>query len=119
MRSSSRRGSFSIGGGAKVPAWVPDYPGSDPRSAFSAQGSQGESGSFTFKTRDQPDKVIKFYRDWFQTSGLNLTTNITSDEPHQAAATLVAEDDAKSRSVTVIVGREASDTTVSVTYANK
>ena len=50
---------LTVGGKAKVPAWVPDYPGSDPQGAFSAQGEDGASGTFTFKTSDSSDKVVK------------------------------------------------------------
>jgi len=51
---------LTVGGKAKVPAWVPDYPGSDPQGAFSAQGEDGASGTFTFKTSDSSDKVVKY-----------------------------------------------------------
>src|SRR5579864_4825919 len=48
----SADGTVKIGGGAaagKVPTWIPDYPGSDPQGAFSAQTNEGSSGSFSFK----------------------------------------------------------------------
>jgi hypothetical protein len=32
------KATLTVGGKAKVPSWVPDYPGSDPQGAFSAQG---------------------------------------------------------------------------------
>jgi hypothetical protein len=114
MKSSNGRASFSIGGGAKIPAWVPEYPGSDPQSAFSAQGRDGASGTFTFKTPDSPDKVTRFYQDQFQSSGLHITSNV-----HGSGSMLVAEDDTKNHTLTVIVGVDGSNTTVAVTYANK
>lgn len=114
MQGSNVRGTFTMGGKAKAPAWVPEYPGSDPQSAFSAQGQDGESGTFTFKTRDPADKVTKFYQDQFQTSGLHITVNAQS-----SGSMLVAEDDARKHSITVIVSADNSNTTVAVTYANK
>jgi hypothetical protein len=114
MKSGNGRASITMGGGAKVPAWVPDYPGSDPQSAFSAQGQYGESGTFTFKTRDPVDQVTKFYEDHLQSSGLHITSRAQG-----TGSMLVAEDDAKKHTVTVIVGVDTSNTTVAVTYANK
>lgn len=114
MKGSNGRATFSMGGKAKVPAWVAEYPGSDPQSAFSAQGQDGESGTFTFKTRDPADKVTRFYQDHFQSSGLHITVNT-----HASGSMLVAEDDAKKHSITVIVSEDSSNTTVAVTYANK
>jgi hypothetical protein len=114
MKSGNGRASITMGGGAKVPAWVPDYPGSDPQSAFSAQGQDGETGTFTFKTRDPVDKVTKFYEDQFHSSGLHITSSAQG-----TGSMLVAQDDAKKHTLTVIVGVDTSNTTVAVTYANK
>lgn len=107
--------SFTLGGNAKIPTWVPDYPGSNPQAAFSAQGHDGESGTFTFKTSDRADKVAKYYEDQFQSTGLQITSNV-SHQGGSSGTMLVAEDTAKKHSVTVIVGEESSKTTVAVTY---
>ncbi len=107
---------LTVGGAAKVPAWVPDYPGSDPQGAFSARGRDGDSGTFTFKTSDSSDKVSKFYQDQFQSSGLKLTTNVSHQGDQSSGAMLVAEDDAKQHTITVILGVEGANTTVAVTY---
>lgn len=111
--------SFTLGGSAKIPAWVPDYPGSNPQAAFTAQGHDGNSGTFTFKTRDPSDKVIKFYQDQFQSTGLNITTNMTHQEGRSSGGMLVAEDTAKNHTINVIIGVDGGDTTVAVTYVNK
>lgn len=106
-------GTVTVGGEAKVPAWVPDYPGSNPQGAFAARGSQGEGGTFSFKTVDSTDKVTKFYRDQFQSLGLK----INSETSLPTGAVLAAEDEVRKHTVTVIVGTEGGNTTVAVTYA--
>ena len=111
------KATLTVGGKAKLPSWVPDYPGSDPQSAITATSQEGDSGSFAFKTADPSDKVTKYYQDQFQTLGLKVVTNVTSQAAGANSAMLVAQDDATKRNVTVIVGTEGSDTTVSVTYA--
>jgi len=118
--SGDEHASLTFGGRAKVPAWVPDYPNSNPQASFSAQGTQGDSGTFTFKTGDSSDRVLKFYQDQFQSSGLKITTNMTHQEGQTSTGMLVAEDNAKKHTVTVVIGVEGHETTVAVTYvANK
>jgi hypothetical protein len=114
MRGTDGHSSFSIGGDAKIPAWVPDYPGSHPQAAFSAKGDDGESGTFTFKTSDSGAKVAKFYRDQFQSSGMRISSEATTSSNGTA---VTAEDEAKNHTVTAIVGVDGSRTTVAVTYA--
>lgn len=108
---------LTVGGKAKVPAWVPDYPGSDPQGAFSAQGEDGASGTFTFKTRDSGDKVVKYYEDQFKASGLKVTSNITNQNGKSTAGMLSGQDEPNKHTVTVILGVEGDQTTVAVTYA--
>ncbi len=108
------RASLTIGGDANVPRWVPDYPGSDPQAAFSAQGHNGESGTFTFKTQDPPEKVTKFYLDQLQASGFEITSDVRGSST--SGSMLVAQDQAKRHTITAIVGHEGSRTTVAVTY---
>jgi hypothetical protein len=111
----SADGRVQIGGDAKAPTWVPDYPGSHPQNAFSAQGREGRSGTFMFKTADSVDHVTKYYRDQLEASGLSLTAVVNSG----ASQVLTAEDRAKHHSLTVMASGRGNETSVNVTYANK
>jgi hypothetical protein len=115
LQINSGQGTIQIGGAAKIPTWVPEYPGSNPQTAFSAQGREGRSGTFVFKTRDSADHVAKYYRDQLEASGLTVTTSVNSG----ASQVITAEDGAKHHNVTVMVGGRRSETSVTVTYANK
>lgn len=115
--NDAKNGRLNMGGRATLPAWVPDYPGSNPRSAFSTQGSEGERGLFTFKTSDQPDKITRFYQDQFSELGFKVASGWQRQQG--GAWALSAEDAARHRTVTVtVVEPSGTDTaTVSVTYA--
>jgi hypothetical protein len=115
LQINSGDGTIQIGGAAKIPTWVPDYPGSKPQTAFSAQGKDGRSGTFMFKTPDSADHVTKFYRDQLEGSGLSVTAVVNSG----ASQVLTAEDEAKHHNVTVMAGGRGGETSVTVTYANK
>jgi hypothetical protein len=111
----SADGTVQIGGSAKVPTWVPDYPGSSPENAFSAQGKDGRSGTFTFKTKDSADHVAKFYRDQLEASGLKVVAVVNSG----SGQVITSEDQSKRHTVVVVAGAEGNETAVNVTYTNK
>ncbi len=119
VEMKSKDGSVQIGGDLKIPSWVPSYPASEPKATFSAQGKDGASGTFAFTTNDPPDKVTKFYQDELQTSGLKLTTNISTQDAGKAGGVLVAEDQGSKHTITLAIGQDSGHTSVSVTYASK
>ncbi len=86
-----KEASVEIGGDAKVPSWVPHYPGSHPEGILSAKGSSdgesGEAGVFSFKTPDSREKVLEFYRDKAREMSLEVRaegfgTLLAGDEHH-------------------------------------
>jgi len=104
---------------AKLPSWVPAYPGSTAQGTFSITGSSsdgsGEGGNFTFTTPDSPSKVMAFYQDKAKELGMtaNLNTN-TAD-----GGMLIAAGEDNQRTLTVVVGKGSPDTTVNLTYTVK
>ena len=115
VQFKSGDGTVQIGGDAKIPTWVPDYPGSNPQTAFSAQGKDGPSGTFTFRTRDSADHVAKYYRDQLEASGLTVAAVVSSG----SSQVITAEDGTKHRTVTAVASGRGNETTVNVTYASK
>jgi hypothetical protein len=111
----SADGTVQFGGAAKIPTWVPDYPGSNPRNAFSAQGRDGRSGTFMFKTKDSADHVARYYREQLEASGLKVAAAVSSG----SSRVITAEDEAKHHTVTVVAGGGRNETSVNVTYTNK
>lgn len=111
---------LQIGGGAaKLPLWVPKYPGSDEQATFSVKGSDengaGQGGNYTFTTTDSPSQVMSFYQD--KVRDLRMETKVTASTGD--GGTIVATEEPGTRTLTVVVGRDAAHTTVNVTYADK
>ena len=117
----SSDGTLKIGGGqnAKVPTWVPDYPGSEPTVAYSAQSKDGESGSYQFKTRDAADKVARYYEDGLKSSGMKVSTTMANSGGSEGGGMIAGEDEGKKHSAIVLLGSEGGSTTVSVTFTVK
>jgi hypothetical protein len=119
VEMKSAEGTMKFGGNAKLPAWVPNYPGSDPQGAFSSQGQDVDTGTFTFKTKDASDKVVKYYQDQFQSSGLKITNNFSSQNNGVSTGMITAEDGSQQHTINVVVGQDNGQSAVSVTYALK
>ena len=119
LEIKSADGTMKIGGGAgaKVPTWVPEYPGSTPEGAFAAQTEEGNSGSYTFKTRDSVAAVTKVYEDGFKSMGLKTTSTLTNADGKTGGGIVSAQAD--KRSAVVIMGSDEGQTTVSVTFKAK
>lgn len=112
---------LQIGGGAaKLPGWVPKYPGSDEQATFAVKGSDdngtGQGGNYTFTTQDSPSQVMSFYQQKVKDLHMETKVTATTDE----GGTIVATEEPGTRTLTVVVGRDAAHTTtVNVTYAEK
>lgn len=108
--------SLDIGGDAsKIPSWIPAYPGAKPEVAFSGSSDQGEGGTFTFKTPDSPQDVMKFYQD--KINGLGMKTNLVANTPD--GGTIAATDESGGRSLNVTVSASGGQTGVAVIYGRK
>ncbi len=108
--------SLDIGGDAsKIPSWIPAYPGARPLVGFSGSSDQGEGGTFTFKTSDTPQDVMKFYQD--KINGLGMKTNLVANTPD--GGTIAATDEGGGRSLNVTVSASGGQTGVTVIYGRK
>lgn len=115
----SADGNVKIGGDAKIPTWIPEYPGSQPKGTFSAQSNEGTAGTYAFKTSDSADKVSKFYEDSFKSAGLEVNSNLTSQNGKTSAGVLTAHDKSDDHTATIVIGTDGSETTVAVTFKFK
>jgi hypothetical protein len=101
--------------GAKLPSWVPAYPGATIEGSFAAQGPDGSSGSFSFKTPDSTDKVTAFYQDQLKSAG--FTINVVSSGTQGGMVS--GEDTANRRTVIVMVNGSTGTTSGSITVNEK
>ncbi len=97
-------------GTARVPAWVPAYPGSHPEGAVTAVENGEESGAFHFMTSDDPQKVRKYYEDTLRQAGFNVR-----DEDNQ----LKGDDASRGRKLGIGITGGFGHTSVTVGFTEK
>jgi hypothetical protein len=108
---------FGTTSAAKLPNWLPAYPGATIEGTFSAEGKDGEGGSFSFSTTDSTEKVVKFYEDNLKQSGLKVTINTV--EKNGEVSSLVGEDESKKRSALIMVISAKGERQVTVAFGSK
>lgn len=73
---SSDGSTMTMGGTAKLPSWVPAYPGASPSGVASSNTAEEEAGSVSFSTNDTVDKVLGFYTSALKSAGMqNVESN--------------------------------------------
>jgi hypothetical protein len=99
---------------AKLPSWVPAYPGANVKGGFSAttSGDRGESGTFSFTTSDSADQVRSFYEAQVHHDG-------TESNTASAYGTVLTLNDSSTRHSIVVTIAGANPTTVGVVYSTK
>jgi hypothetical protein len=110
---------FGAGGAAKVPDWVPSYPGATPEVTFSMQANEADGGTFSFTTKDAPKQVLSFYEQGFKQAGYKITASLTGDVATSTGGMISAELESAKRTVMVTVGADKGDTSVNVVFGTK
>ncbi len=110
---------FVAGSAATLPNWFPSYPGANVQVTVSAQGKDGEGGSFGFSTTDSIGQVVKFYEDNLKQAGLKVTTNTVQQNGVVSMGSLTGEDEGKKRTAFISAIAEKGQTQVTVVFASK
>jgi hypothetical protein len=108
---SAPGGAVRLGEGAKLPDWLPVYPGATAQSIGTQSSEAQESGMVVLTTSDPPKKVIEFYQGALNRAGITGATSGTGIVSGQTPD--------RKRSVQVTVTTTEGKTTAGVTYASK
>ena len=108
-----------IGAEAKVPSWLPKYPGAKEEGVFSAQGSEGEGGTFGFKTSDSPEQVASFYEDRFKKDGMKTVKSTIQKDGASSVINLAATEERERRHANVTITSGDDGTSVAVIFGEK
>ncbi|MEI9933024.1 MAG: hypothetical protein WDM89_21440 [Rhizomicrobium sp.] len=76
--SNGEKMEFGAGAEAKMPSYLPLYPGAKVTASFTGQGKDGSAGMVSFSTSDAPEAVIAFYKQKAGAAGMADTMNMNS-----------------------------------------
>ena len=101
-------------GRGDTPAWVPVYPGSGYQGGFRTTSGDRASGTASYQTDDSPDAVVRFYRQWMEGEGMEITTGDMSSGG-ESIRTITGEESGRTLTVTV-QSRGSEPTQVGVVF---
>jgi hypothetical protein len=104
---------------ARLPAWLPAYPGSNAQGTFAIQGAGQSGAAVSFTTKDRVDKVSSFYDGALRKAGFTTNVNLMQQDGKTSGAMITAESDDKRRTTVVNIAAGDDDATVSITYSDK
>jgi hypothetical protein len=110
-----------IGGNAsaKLPDWLPAYPGASTQGTFAMQGANEAAATVSFTTKDPIDNVAKFYQDSFKKAGFTTSANMMQQDGKTAGGMISAESGDKKKTAVVNIAAGDDAATVGITYSDK
>jgi len=109
---------FGGSAAAKLPSWVPSYPGASAAkggfSAVTSGGTDGEAGTVAFTTPDPSEKVQSYYEGKGHEMNMRVESTVA-----QGFGTVVKLNDPVTHHVIAVTIVGANPTTINLTYASK
>jgi len=116
--SSGKTGTMVMGGAAKVPDWVPSYPGAASQGVYSAEDATQAGGTFGLETTDSVDQVFSNLKSQLERGGYKVTET-KFNGPQGTGGMLIGESGDGKRSITFTLGTEEGKTKVAGVYSEK
>jgi hypothetical protein len=118
VRVKSSEGETAVigGGQAKLPSWIPAYPGAEIHSALSAAKDDRQSAMVGFTTTDPLRRVLEFYTDGLKKNGFTIESQTMVSD---TAAVVTAKSESPKRTAVVNVAAENGKTNVGLIFSDK
>ena len=113
--------SFEAGAdGARLPSWIPVYPGAEPSGGVAASGNSGselaEGGTAVYTTSNPASSVISFYEG--KAASMGVTVSVVTHGSNTDGL-LVMKDENGELGLTVAASSHGGRTKISLTYGSK
>ena len=108
---------FGTAAAAKLPSWVPAYPGATTKSggfSMTSSGDSGDAGNFAFTTSDSAERVQSFYEGKAHEMNMQVEATVAS-----GFGTVIKLTDPGTHHTIAVTIVGTNPTTVNVTYASK
>jgi len=113
--SNGEKVEFGTGTNAKLPSFLPLYPGATVQSSFTGNGKDGSGGVVTFQAHASPAEIIGFYKGKATAAGMAQT--MTADMG--GTSTYVAANDKTKQTMSVSATANADGSSVQLTWGTK
>jgi hypothetical protein len=109
---------FGTGSAAKIPAWVPKFPGAQVAGTFSSQGGSGDAGTFQLKCSGSVEEVASFYEREMKSAGMTVQKHSMKSDM-DSTIMVMGEKNADGHSVSASITSTSQGTTAQIIYGTK
>ena len=113
--SNGEKAEFGTGTNAKLPAFLPLYPGATVQSSITGNGKDGSGGMVAFQAHASPADIIGFYKTKATAAGMGQT--MAADIG--GTSTYVAANDKTRQTMSVSATKSADGSSVQLTWGTK
>jgi len=118
MEVRGANGEVATFGAAKLPEWVPAYPGAVAEGVYASEDGTQAGGTFGLTSADSVDQVVAFYKEQLEGAGFKVNETKYSGTGGSGGMVTGESNDGK-RTVTFTVATDNGRTRVAGVYSEK
>jgi hypothetical protein len=110
---------YSAGGTAALPSWLPAYPNGTASTNYQAETGDGKTAMVMITTSDSIEDVVAFYERELGNAGLEVQKSVMTSGGSTSGGTVSGQTADEKRIVAIVVGVSDGQTQVSLTWTEK
>ena len=121
LEVSSEEGKIQVGANldAKIPQWVPVYPGAKQQNLISTQTAEADGGTIMLEVKEDFGKVKAWYEEQIKAGGFDSKMVTSTEGSEGPGAMLIASKNDEKQSLHVILNTEPEFTRATITFGSK
>ncbi len=121
LEVSSEEGKIQMGANvdAKIPPWVPVYPGAKQQNLMSTQTAEADGGTILLEVKEEFGKVKAWYEDQIKAQGFESKMVTSTEGSEGPGAMLIASKNDERQSLHIILNTEPEFTRATITFGSK
>ncbi len=121
LEVSTEEGKVQMGANvdAKIPQWVPVYPGAKQQNLMSTQTAEADGGTIMLEVKEEFGKVKAWYEEQIKAGGFDSKMSTLTEGSEGPGAMLIASKNDEKQSLHVILNTEPEFTRVTLTFGSK
>ena len=121
LEISGEDGKIQVGANvdAKIPQWVPIYPGAKQQNVMSTQTAEADGGTMMLEVKEEFGKVKAWYEEQIKAGGFESKMMTSTEGSEGPGAMFVASKNDEKQSLHIILNTEPEFTRATITFGSK
>ena len=121
LEISGEDGKIQVGANvdAKIPQWVPIYPGAKQQNVMSTQTAEADGGTIMLEVKEEFGKVKAWYEERINAGGFESKMVTSTEGSEGPGAMMVASKNDEKQSLHIMLNTEPEFTRATITFGSK